>query len=163
MTLLPVFARDVLHVGATGQGLLLSAMGIGALFSSVLIASFGDRVPRINIMLWGVTMYGIIIAAFALSPWFKLSVLLMGLVGVVHVTSHALAQTVIQTYSPKEFRGRTMALYHMTHVILLVGGILIGALASWIGAQWATAALSLTGALSMAVIYLALPRARLIR
>ncbi|MSP38282.1 MAG: MFS transporter [Deltaproteobacteria bacterium] len=163
MTLLPVFARDVLHVGATGQGLLLSAMGLGALFSSVLIASFGDRVPRVNIMLVGVTIYGFIIVAFALSPWFKLSVVLMGLVGVVHVTSHALAQTVIQTYSPKEFRGRTMALYHMTHVILLLGGIFIGALASWIGAQWATASLSLAGALSMVGIYFALPRARLIR
>ena len=163
MTLLPVFARDLLHVGATGQGLLLSAMGIGALFSSVLIASFGDRVPRINIMLIGVTIYGIIVAVFAISPWFKLSVVLMGLVGIVHVTSHALAQTVIQTYSPKEFRGRTMALYHMTHVILLAGGILIGALASWVGAQWATATLSLAGALSMGGIYLALPRARLIR
>ena len=163
MTLLPVFARDVLHVGATGQGLLLSAMGIGALFSSVLIASFGDRVPRINVMLVGVTLYGILIAAFAFSPWFNLSMLLMGLVGVVHVTSHALAQTVIQTYSPSEFRGRTMALYHMTHVILLVGGIVIGALASWLGAQWATASLSLAGALSMLGIYLALPRARAIR
>jgi predicted MFS family arabinose efflux permease len=95
MTLLPVFARDVLHVGATGQGLLLSAMGVGALFSSVLIASFGDRVPRVNIMLIGVTISGLIIVAFAVSPWFKLSVVLMGLVGVVHVTSHALAQTVI--------------------------------------------------------------------
>ena len=163
MTLLPVFARDVLHVGATGQGLLLSAMGVGALFSSVLIASFGDRVPRVNIMLIGVTIYACIIVAFALSPWFKLSVVLMGMVGVVHVTSHALAQTVIQTYSPKEFRGRTMALYHMTHVILLLGGILIGALASWIGAQWATAILSAAGTLSMVGIYLALPRARLIR
>ena len=163
MTLLPVFARDVLHVGATGQGLLLSAMGVGALFSSVLIASFGDRVPRLKIMLVGVTLYGMIVAAFAVSPWFKLSVLLMGLVGVVHVTSHALAQTVIQTYSPSEFRGRTMALYHMTHVILLVGGILIGALASWIGAQSATASMALAGALSMLWIYLALPRARAIR
>jgi MFS family permease len=163
MTLLPVFARDILNVGATGQGLLLSAMGIGALFSSVLIASFGDRVPRMNIMIVGVTLYGIIVAAFAVSPSFKLSVILMGLVGVVHVTSHALAQTVIQTYSPSEFRGRTMALYHMTHVILLVGGIFIGALASWIGAQWATASMSIAGALSMLGIYLALPRARAIR
>ncbi len=163
MTLLPVFARDVLHVGATGQGILLSAMGLGALFSSVLIASFGDRMPRINFMLVGVTLYGMIIAAFAFSPWFELSVLLMGLVGVVHVTSHALAQTVIQTYSPTEFRGRTMALYHMTHVILLAGGILIGALASWIGAQWATASLSLAGAASMIVIFLMFPHARSIR
>jgi len=47
MTLLPVFARDILNVGATGKGLLLSAMGVGALFSSVLLASFGDRMPRI--------------------------------------------------------------------------------------------------------------------
>ena len=39
MTLLPVFARDILKVGADGQGLLLSAMGVGALFSSVLLAS----------------------------------------------------------------------------------------------------------------------------
>jgi MFS family permease len=163
MTLLPVFARDILQAGATGQGLLLSAMGVGALFSSFLIASFGDRVPRINVMLVGVTLYGLIVAAFAVSPSFKLSVLLMGLVGVVHVTSHALAQTVIQTYSPAEFRGRTMALYHMTHVILLVGGIFIGALASWVGAQWATASMSLAGAASMLGLYLALPRARLIR
>jgi len=51
MTLLPVFARDILKVGATGQGLLLSAMGVGALCSSVLLASFGDRLPRINLML----------------------------------------------------------------------------------------------------------------
>ena len=163
MTLLPVFARDILQVGATGQGMLLSAMGVGALFSSFLIASFGDRVPRINVMLSGVSIYGLIIAAFAVSPWFELSVVLMGLVGTVHVTSHALAQTVIQTYSPTEFRGRTMALYHMTHVILLVGGILIGALASTVGAQWATASLSLLGAASMGAIYFALPRARLIR
>ena len=114
-------------------------------------------------MLVGVTVYGMIIAAFAVSPWFNLSIVLMGSVGVVHVTSHALAQTVIQTYSPSEFRGRTMALYHMTHVILLVGGITIGALASWIGAQWATASMGLAGALSMLGIYLALPRARAIR
>jgi MFS family permease len=163
MTLLPVFARDILHVGATGQGLLLSAMGVGALFSSVLIASFGDRVPRLKIMLVGVTLYGMIVAGFAVSPWFNLSVLLMGMVGVVHVTSHALAQTVIQTYSPSAFRGRTMALYHMTHVVLLCGGIAIGALASWIGAQWSTASMGLAGALSMLGIYLALPRARAIR
>jgi len=65
MTLLPVFARDILKVGATGQGLLLSAMGVGALCSSVLLASFGDRLPRINLMLGGVTLYGIIIVAFA--------------------------------------------------------------------------------------------------
>jgi MFS family permease len=163
MTLLPVFARDILGVGATGQGLLLSAMGVGALSSSVLIASIGDRLPRINLMLGGVTAYGIIIVAFAASPWLNLSVILMVIVGIVHVTSHALAQIVIQTYSPAEFRGRTMALFHMTHVVLLAGGILIGALSSLIGAEWAVASMGAAGALTMGAIYIALPRARQIR
>jgi MFS family permease len=163
MTLLPVFARDILKVGATGQGLLLSAMGVGALCSSVLLASFGDRLPRINLMLGGVTLYGIIIVAFAASPWFELSLVLMGIVGIVHVTSHALAQTVIQTYSPSDFRGRTMAVFHMTHVVLLVGGIFIGAFSSLVGAQWAAASMSIVGALAVLGIYLAMPRARLIR
>jgi MFS family permease len=163
MTLLPVFARDILQVGAHGQGLLLSAMGVGALFSSVLLASFGDRMPRINLMLGGVTLYGLVIVAFAVSPWFELSLALMVIVGIVHVTSHALAQTVIQTYSPSEFRGRTMAIFHMTHVVLLIGGILIGALSSLVGAPWAVASMSIGGTLSMIGIYVALPRARVIR
>jgi hypothetical protein len=128
-----------------------------------LIASCGDRLPRINLMLGGVTLYGLIIVAFAVSPWFELSLSLMGIVGIVHVTSHALAQTVIQTYSPVEFRGRTMAIFHMTHVVLLVGGILVGALSSLIGAPWAAASMSIAGTLSMIGIYVALPRARLIR
>src|SRR5262245_27525186 len=122
MTLLPVFAGDIREVGSTGQGLLIRAMGVGALFSSIRLTSFGGRMPRVNRMLGGVTLYGIIIVAFAASPWFELSVLLMGIVGIVHVTSHALAQTVIQTYSPSDFRGRTTAIFHMTHVVLLVGG-----------------------------------------
>jgi hypothetical protein len=46
---------------------------------------------------------------------------------------------------------------------LLAGGIVIGALASWLGSQWATASMALAGALSMLGIYIALPRARLIR
>jgi MFS family permease len=163
MTLLPVFARDILKVGAHGQGLLLSAMGLGALCSSVFIASCGDRLPRINLMLGGVGFYGLIIVCFALSPWFELSLVLMGMVGIVHVTSHALAQTVIQTYSPSEFRGRTMAIFHMTHVVLLAGGIAIGALSSLVDAPWAAASMSIAGTLSMIAIYVALPRARLIR
>jgi MFS family permease len=163
MTLLPVFARDILGVGATGQGLLLSAMGVGALSSSVLVATIGDRVPRINFMFGGVTLYGIVIAAFAFCPWFNLSIVLMAIVGIVHVTSHALAQTVIQTYSPAEFRGRTMALFHMTHVVLLTGGILIGALSSVVGARWATASMSFAGAAAVIAIWAALPQARLIR
>jgi len=162
-TLLPVFARDLLGVGATGQGLLLTAMGVGALCSSVLVASLGDRLPRGIFMLGGVTLYGFIVVAFSASPWLQLSMVLMAIVGLCHVTSHALVQTVIQTYSPSEFRGRTMAIFHMSQVSLTVGSMLIGALSALVGARWAVASMGATGALTMVAIYVALPRARLIR
>ncbi len=162
-TLLPVFARDLLGVGATGQGLLLTAMGVGALCSALLVASLGDRLPRGALMLGGVTLYGFIIVIFAASPWFTLSLVLMGIVGFCHVSSHALVQTVIQSYSPSEFRGRTTAIFHMSQVIMTVGSMIVGALAAIWGAQWAVALMGAAGALAMLAIYVALPRAWLIR
>jgi MFS family permease len=162
-TLLPVFARDLLGVGAKGQGLLLTSMGIGALASSVLIASLGDRLPRGILMIGGVGVYGLLVVVFAMSTWFSLSMTLMAVMGLCHVASHALVQTVIQAYSPREFRGRTMALFHQTHVILMGGGLIIGALASAIGAQAATALMSFIGALCMFGLYVFSPQARKIK
>jgi MFS family permease len=162
-TLLPVYARDLLAVGATGQGLLLTSMGVGALASAVLIASLGDRMPRGILMIGGVGAYGLLVVVFAFSQSFNLSLVLMAVIGLCHVSSHALVQTVIQAYSPREYRGRTMALFHMTQVILMVGGLLIGALSSLLGAQWATALMSVAGTLAMLGIYVLLPQARKIR
>ncbi len=162
-TLLPVFARDILQVGATGQGLLLMAMGVGALCSAVLIASVGDRLPRGMLMLGSVTLYGFIIVMFAASHWFWLSMILMVIVGLCHVHSHALVQTIIQSYSPSEFRGRTMAIFHMSQVVMTAGAMLFGALSSILGAEWAVASMGVFGALIMIGISLALPAARFIR
>ena len=151
-TLLPVFARDLLGVGATGQEGPLTAMGIGALCSAVLLASLGDRLPRGLLMLWGVTVYGLSVVAFAASPSFRLSLGLMTLVGLAHVSSHALVQTVIQTYSPSAFRGRTMAIFHMSSVVMTLGSMLAGMLAALVGARWAVAAMGATGAMIMVTI-----------
>jgi predicted MFS family arabinose efflux permease len=162
-TLLPVFARDLLGVGATGQGGLLTAMGMGALCSAVLLASFGDRLPRGLLMLGGVTVYGLSVVAFAASPAFRLSLGLMTLVGLAHVSSHALVQTVVQTYSPSAFRGRTMAIFHMSSVVVTLGSMLAGTLAALVGARWAVASMGAAGTLLTVTIAVALPRARLIR
>ncbi len=162
-TLLPIFARDLLHVGARGQGLLLTSMGVGALCSSLIIASIGDRMPRGLLMVGGVALYGVLVVIFSASPWFPLSMALMAIIGICHVSSHALVQTVIQTYSPPEFRGRTIAVFHMTQVLLLLGGMLIGALSALFGAPFAAASMSLIGTLCMVVLYVAAPGAREIR
>ncbi|HTM07197.1 MAG TPA: MFS transporter [Verrucomicrobiae bacterium] len=163
MTLLPIFARDLLGVGASGQGFLLTAMGIGALASAFLIAWLGDRLSRGPLMLGGVALYGLSVIAFAVSPWFRLSLGLMALVGAAHVSSHALVQTVIQTYSSAEFRGRTMALFSMNQVVLTLGSLVIGSLATLWGARWAMAAMGAAGVAAMIVIMLWQPRARHIR
>ena len=162
-TLLPVFARDLLGVGATGQGALLTAMGMGAMISAVLIASLGDQLPRGLIMLGGVTLYGLSVVAFAASSSFRLSLALMTIVGLAHVTSWALVQTVIQTYSPSALRGRTMAIFHMSEVVVTLGSMLAGTLAALVGARWAAAAMGAVGAVLTVVIAAAAPYARRIR
>jgi MFS family permease len=159
-TLLPVFARDILGVGANGQGLLLTAMGVGALGTAVIIASFGDRMPRGLFMLAGVALYGLSVVAFSASPWFQVSMALMVVVGFANVCSYALVQTVIQTYSPSEFRGRTMSVFHMSNVVMTLGSVLIGALATLAGTRAAVALMGTAGAFAMLGIHLALPRAR---
>jgi MFS family permease len=162
-TLLPVFARDLLGIGATGQGMLLTAMGIGALCSAIIIASVGDKLPRGMLMLGSVMLYGCIIMIFAASPWFELSLLMMGIAGLCHVHSNALVQTVIQSYSPSEFRGRMMSIFYMNRVVVMVGSMLVGAVSSLLGAQWAVVSMGVIGTLAMVIIYVAIPRARLIR
>ncbi len=114
-------------------------------------------------MLGGVALYGMSVVAFSLSPWFKLSFPLMIVVGLFHVASHTLVQTVVQTCSPSEFRGRVMGIYHQTHFVHTMGSVLIGALASVWGAQWSVASMAAMGALSMVIIHVTIPRARLIR
>jgi MFS family permease len=162
-TMLPVYARDILQVGASGQGMLLTAMGIGAFCSSVLVASFGDRWPRGILMLGGVTLYGFTVLAFAASPWFALSVALMVIAGVFHVSSHTLTQVVVQSYAPAEFRGRMMGILQQTHVVQLLGSMVLGAFAAMAGAPFAIAAMAVAGVLAMIAISLTVPAARRIR
>ena len=163
ITLLPVFARDILRVGATGQGLLLTAMGVGALCSAVLLATAGDRLPKGLLMMGSVIIYGFALVIFAASTWFPLSLAMMAIAGLCTVHSHALVQTVIQCYSPPEFRGRTLALFHSSRVGTVLGSILIGSLSSLIGVKWVVASMGAIGALTMMTIFVAMPRARLIR
>lgn len=114
-------------------------------------------------MLGGVTLYGMSVVAFAASHAFWLSLGLMVLTGLAHVSSYALVQTVIQTYSPSALRGRTMALFHMSEVVVTLGSMLAGTLAALIGARWAAATMGTAGALLTITLGITLPYARRIR
>ncbi len=161
--MMPVFARDLLEVGASGQGLLLTCMGVGAFCSAALIALAGDRLPRGMFMFGSVVLYGILVVAFSASPWFALSLGLMFLAGICQPLSNALVQTVIQSHAPVELHGRTMALFSMHQVMITAGSVLLGSLAAALGPRWATAAMAACGVISIILVMVVMPRARHIR
>jgi MFS family permease len=162
-TLLPVFARDILAAGAGGQGVLLSAMGIGALGSAVTIATLGERLPRGMLMLGGCVAYGLILIAFATSTWFGLSIAIMVIAGVCNVACNALVRTVVQGYTPREMTGRVLAIVQQGQVLQTVGGMLAGALAAVWGAPWAVGTMAALCVASGITMFIVFPRARSIR
>jgi predicted MFS family arabinose efflux permease len=161
--LLPVFARDLLQVGAPGQGLLLTAMGIGGFISAGLLANSGHRLPRGLMMLASGVLYGAAVALFSVSAWFGLALVAMGLAGLFHVNSNGLVQTVVQYYSPQEFRGRTMAIFSMHQAVVTLGAMVFGIAAALAGPRPAVVAMALTGSLMMLALHFAMPNARHIR
>ncbi len=151
-TLLPVFARDILGVGATGQGLLLAAMGVGAVISAITITLAGHRLERGKVMFGSSLGYGLMLVVFAFSPWFALSLFVMVLAGLFHVHANALVHTVVQSHSPAEYRGRTMALFNMSQMLNTAGSMVIGVLAALLGTQGAVAAMGVAGALAIVLL-----------
>ena len=162
-TLLPVFARDLLGVGATGQGLLLTAMGAGAFISAAIVASAGHRLPRGKLMMVSGVLYGVSLVMFAASPWFELSLTVMFLAGLAHVYCSVLVMTLIQSYSPPEFRGRTMAVFSMTQALITLGAMAYGMLSELAGARWSMAIMGSVGSLAMIGMYCAMPGARRVK
>lgn len=163
LTLLPVFARDILGAGSTGQGLLLTSMGVGALGSAVMIASLGSSLPRGLLMVLSTGCYGVVLLAFAFSSWLPFSLLLMVGAGAANVLTNALVQTVVQAYSPPELRGRVMGVFQQREVAHTAGSMLLGALAAVWGAPWALAASAATCVVGAVAILVAMPRVRAIR
>jgi predicted MFS family arabinose efflux permease len=138
-------------------------MGIGALLGAIGIASIGDGWPKGYVMLVAAGSYGALLVAFAFSQWFLASMLLMIVIGHANVLSNALIQTVVQTHSPPEIRGRVMGVFQQRDLFNTAGSMLIGALAHPWGASWATAVMGGACALGALTVYLVIPHARKIR
>ncbi len=133
-SLLPIFARDILDVGPQGQGMLLTALGLGALAGAVVIATVGNTERQGIFMLLGAGLFGLGMIGFGLSPWFVLSLLMMAVVGICDTTYGTQANTIIQTNTDPAVRGRVMGVYFLNRGLVPLGALLAGALADHIGA-----------------------------
>jgi MFS family permease len=104
--LLPVFARDVLHAGPEGFGILRAGPAIGAAAVAVLLAIYPIRRHAGVIMFAGVAVFGAATIVFGLSRWLPLSVGALAVLGAADMLSVYVRQTLMQIVTPDQMRGR---------------------------------------------------------
>ncbi len=111
MPLMPVFARDVLGLDASGYGVMVASVGAGALAAAFFMAAFGSRVRQSRLVLGSSILFGAVLIAAALAPNLWSAVLLFTLCGGVMALNGIAANTMLQTEAPDELRGRVMGFY----------------------------------------------------
>jgi MFS family permease len=136
VVLMPFFADDIFHRGSRGLGILLGAMGVGAVAGTLVLAWRASVSGLPKVIFWSALLLGAGFCLFALSNVFYLSLAIMPVIGYSVMREMASANTLIQTLIPDEFRGRTMALYSMTVVGLgPIGSLAAGEMAHAYGAR----------------------------
>jgi MFS family permease len=138
LTLMPVMARDRLHLSADGYGALLACVGVGGLTGALWMAAV-DRGPRPGRLARATGTFAVLLIAFALSPWLRLSQLLLFGTGFTMIVNGALAFGMLQRLVPDEMRGRLSSAYSLVVVGLaqVLGAFAAGAVARWAGPHWA--------------------------
>jgi MFS family permease len=109
VALLPVYAREILHTGPWGLGLLRSAPGAGATIMALLLAYRPLRRRVGAIMLWCVAGFGVFTIVFGISRSLTLSLVALLLVGATDMVSIVVRSTLVQIATPDEVRGRVNA------------------------------------------------------
>jgi MFS family permease len=107
--LLPMFAKDILHVGPWGLGLLRAAPAAGALLMSAVLTRWPLERRVGPTMLSAVALYGVCMVVFGLSTSFVLSLLVLAVSGGADMVSVVVRQTLVQIETPNEMRGRVSA------------------------------------------------------
>ncbi len=130
--LLPIFAKDVLHVGPTGYGFLLAAPALGSLAAGATMSVLPPLVRQGRAMLWAVVVYGVATIGFGLSSWFWISALFLAGTGASDTVNTVLRQTIRQTVTPDRLRGRMVSVT----MIFFMGGPQLGELEAGLVAAW---------------------------
>ncbi len=144
--LLPVFATRLLHEGSGAYGFLIAATGIGALAGTLFLASRKSVLGLGKIIAAAMGVFGVALSAFSFSRWLPLSIGLMTLAGFGMMATLASCNTILQSITDDDKRGRVMSFYIMAVAgASPLGSLASGGLSSVIGAQYA----ALIGGLSM--------------
>ncbi len=137
--LLPIFAQDILGVGAEGYGWLYAAPSVGAVLMSVVMVRSIERIEhRGRVLLWAIAAYGAATVVFGLSTLFWLSFLCLAVTGAADTISMVLRNVIRQLGTPDHLRGRMTGV----NMMFFQGGPQLGELEAGAVAQWAGPAMS---------------------
>lgn len=134
--LLPIFAQDILNVGAQGYGWLYAAPAAGAVVASAVMVPMTDRIEhRGQTLLWAVALFGVATVGFGASRSFWLTFFCLAMVGATDTVSMIIRNIVRQLETPDRLRGRMTGV----NMVFFMGGpqlgeLEAGAVANWFGA-----------------------------
>jgi len=132
VALLPVYAREILKIGASGLGILRSAPGVGAVSMALVVSRWPLRRHAGAIMLWCVCGFGAFTVVFGLSRRLGLTLAALALIGACDMVSVIVRHTLVQLSTPDEMRGRVSAV----NMVFIGASNEVGQFESGITAQW---------------------------
>jgi len=138
LTMLPIYADQYFGTGSTGYGMLSAAHGVGSLIGTLTLASLAHRIqrPGTALLIMGGCV-GLELMAFSRAPAMSVALPLLVSVGFSNTFYLTQVNTILQTKTPDQLRGRVMSLYSLCWNLLPLGGLLAGALAAAVDARFA--------------------------
>lgn len=135
--LLPAYATDILHIGESGYGVLLSANGFGALLGALTVATWGGHVrPRIMV-LGGLWLFSAMLVVLAVVRWYPLVLACLVVGGWGMMLYFSTTNTLIQSGVTHAMRGRVMGIWALIFGGMMpVGGLECGFLSHAVGVPW---------------------------
>ncbi|MDO8501435.1 MAG: MFS transporter [Gemmatimonadaceae bacterium] len=138
LTLMPVIARDVLHTDASGYGLLVTFVGIGAVFGALTLAALSARVRRGRLFMISAISFASLLLLFSFVNVRPIAAGVLLFLGLTMLINGALANGILQSVVPDELRGRVMAAYVFVYVgFTPIGSLIAGSVARATSVQWA--------------------------
>jgi MFS family permease len=157
--LMPIFADDILKVGASGMGIMMSVAGAGAIVGSITLASLPNKKRGIMMLASGILL-GLALVGFSFSTLWPLSLAMIVFVGLGQTGRATLSNTLIQYYVDNNYLGRVMSIFLMQFGLTSFGTFIAGLLAEAVGAQWALGSFAMVLILSSILAMVFLPRLR---
>jgi MFS family permease len=157
----PLIARDVLHQGAGGFGLLMSALGAGAIAGAAGIALLRRDRPPLSFLAGSAALLAVGVALLALVGRFGIAVALLAVLGCLQIYFTTSCNTTLQLITPHALRGRVMGLYALAFAGMTpFGSLLVGTIAEHLGVRAACALGGIAGLVAVGALALVSLRPR---